>query len=35
MSDKSILDECRSMAYDQQADRYKVQQFWAAYFNIE
>ena len=35
MSDKTILEQWRAMAYDQQADRNKPQQFWAAYFNIE
>ena len=35
MSDKTILEQWRAMAYDQQADRNKLQQFWAAYFNIE
>jgi len=34
MSDKTILEQWRAMAYDQQADRNKLQQFWAAYFNI-
>ena len=33
MSDKTILEQWRAMAYDQQADRNKLQQFWAAYFN--
>ena len=35
MSDKTILEQWRSIAYDQQADRNKLQQFWARYFNIE
>ena len=35
MSDKTILEQWRSIAYDQQADRNKLQQFWANYFNIE
>lgn len=35
MSDKTILEQWRAMAYDQQADRNKLQQFWATYFNIE
>mgnify|MGYP001003396977 CR=1 FL=1 len=35
MSDKTILEQWRAIAYDQQADRNKLQQFWAKYFNIE
>ena len=35
MSDKTILEQWRSIAYDQQADRNKLQNFWAKYFNIE
>ena len=35
MSDKTILEQWRAIAYDQQADRNKLQQFWARYFNIE
>lgn len=35
MSDKTILEQWRTIAYDQQADRNKLQQFWANYFNIE
>ena len=35
MSDKTILEQWRSIAYDQQADRNKLQRFWANYFNIE
>ena len=35
MSDKTILEQWRTIAYDQQADRNKLQQFWAKYFNIE
>ena len=35
MSDKTILEQWRAIAYDQQADRNKLQQFWANYFNIE
>ena len=35
MRDNTILELWRAMAYDQQADRNKLQQFWAAYFNIE
>ena len=29
MSDKTILEQWRAIAYDQQADRNKLQQFWA------
>ena len=35
MSDKTILEQWRDIAYDQQADRGKLQRFWATYFNIE
>ena len=35
MSDKTILEQWRAIAYDQQADRNKLQRFWANYFNIE
>ena len=35
MSDKTILEQWRAIAYDQQADRNKLQQFWARYFSIE
>lgn len=35
MSEKTILDKWRSMAYDQNADKGKLQRFWATYFNIE
>ena len=35
MSDKPKLEQWRANAYDQQADRNKLQQFWAKYFNIE
>ena len=35
MSDKTILEQWRSIAYDQQADHNKLQRFWANYFNIE
>ena len=35
MNDKTILEQWRAIAYDQQADRNKLQKFWAAYFNIE
>ena len=35
MSDKTLLEQWRAVAYDQQADKNKLQKFWAAYFNIE
>ena len=35
MSEKTLLDQWRSIAYNQQADRNKLQKFWATYFNIE
>ena len=35
MSDKTILEQWRAIAYDQQADRNKLQRFWDKLFNIE
>ena len=35
MSDKTILEQWREIAYDQQADKGKLQKFWAEYFNVE
>lgn len=35
MSEKTILEQWRAIAYDQQADKNKLQRFWATYFNIE
>ena len=35
MSDKTILEQWRSIAYDQQADRGKLQKFWQRYFMLE
>ena len=35
MSEKTILEQWRAMAYNQQEDRGKLQRFWANYFNIE
>ena len=35
MSDKTILEQWRETAYDQQADKGKLQKFWAEYFNVE
>ena len=31
----SLLQNWRDIAYNQEADKKKLQQFWAAYFNIE
>ena len=33
--DKTILEQWRAIAYDQQADKNNLQKFWATYFNIE
>ena len=35
MSDMTILEQWRSVAYNQNADKNKLQRFWANYFNIE
>ena len=35
MSEKTILEQWRAMAYNQQEDRGKLQRFWANYFNLE
>lgn len=35
MSDKTLLEQWRQTAYDQEADRGKLQAFWGTYFNIE
>ena len=35
MSDKTILEQWREIAYNQQADRNQLQRFWANYFNID
>ncbi len=35
MSEKTILEQWREVAYDQSADKGKLQRFWASYFNIE
>ena len=35
MSEKTILEQWRAVAYDEHADRGKLQKFWATYFNIE
>ena len=35
MSEKTLLDQWRSIAYNQQADRNRLQKFWATYFSIE
>lgn len=31
----TLLEQWRDMAYDQKADRGKLQRFWAVYFNTE
>ena len=35
MSEKTLLEQWRQVAYDQNADKGKLQKFWADYFNIE
>ncbi len=35
MSEKTILEQWRSIAYDEKADKGQLQKFWATYFNIE
>lgn len=35
MSEKTILEQWRSIAYDENADKGQLQRFWATYFNIE
>ena len=35
MSEKTLLEQWRGIAYDQNADKGKLQRFWAEYFNIE
>ncbi len=35
MSEKTILEQWRAVAYDESADKGKLQKFWASYFNIE
>ena len=35
MSVLTILEQWRSVAYNQNADKNKLQRFWATYFNIE
>ena len=35
MSDKTILEQWRTMAYNQEADRGQLQKFWATYFKME
>ncbi len=34
MSDMTILEQWRSIAYNQNADKNKLQRFWANYFNL-
>ena len=35
MSEKTILDQWRDIAYNESADKTTLQRFWANYFNIE
>ena len=35
MSEKCLLDQWRDIAYDEQADRGQLQNFWGTYFQIE
>lgn len=35
MSDMTLLEQWHQIAYDQEADRAKLQAFWGTYFNIE
>ena len=35
MSEKTILEQWRAMAYNQQRTAVSLQRFWANYFNIE
>lgn len=35
MSEKTILEQWRSIAYDENTDKGQLQRFWATYFNIE
>lgn len=35
MADKSLLDQWRDMAYDEKADKNKLQMLWQAYFTQE
>lgn len=35
MSEQTILEQWRAVAYDQSADKEKLKRFWASYFNIE
>ncbi len=35
MSDKTLLEQWRAIAYDQQADKNKLQKMWSEYFEIE
>jgi len=35
MSEKTLLEQWRETAYDEKADKGKLQKFWADYFNIE
>lgn len=35
MSEKSLLDQWRDVAYDKELTREQLEKFWGAYFNIE
>ena len=35
MSETTILEQWRAIAYNEQADRNTLQKFWGTYFNIE
>ena len=35
MSDKTLLEQWRGLAYDQQADKQKLEKLWNEYFEIE
>ena len=35
MSEKSLLDQWRDMAYSKEMDRGALQKFWGTYFTIE
>ena len=34
MSDMTILEQWRSVAYNQNADKNKLQRFWATYYEL-
>ena len=35
MSEKTLLEQWRGIAYDQEADKGRLQKFWADYFQVE